>query len=194
MSIVIAFIGKRGSVVAGDMREIILQGNSPESDQFEEELYSGRIVSDEAMLGRARELGVQLGIRDTKKKVREREDVLIGEISDFERGILRKRRLYITTGRFVLVEVEGHKITLLQQGEASRFVVLGNEITQQIAQDCITRRWKGGGFAEAILLIHEIMKTISRRTASVSKEYTLVRTIATVDIDTLIEQDRKAAR
>jgi hypothetical protein len=190
MSLVLAFIGKNGSVVAGDKREIALRGDAPGSDRFEEELYNGTIVSDEALRRRAEDFGIEIAIRDTKEKVQEREGILIGEITDFEQGILRRRRLYVTTGRFALAEMEGRKFSLLQQGEASRFVVLGNEIAQRIAHACIRERWKGGGLADAVILMRNIMETVSRRTASVSKEYTLIQTNSRSNIDRLIEQDR----
>jgi hypothetical protein len=191
MSLVIAFIGTKGSIVAGDRREITLLGDSPESDQFEEELYSGQITSDEAMLRRAREFELHLGLRDTKRKVQERQGILTGEVTDFEHGILRKRRLYVTTGRYVLADKEGQSFTIIQQGSASRFVVLGNHFTQQIANRCIGERWKSGGFNEAIELVQKIMQTASRLTASVSREYDLIETTATVDLEPIIEEDRK---
>jgi hypothetical protein len=192
MSLVIAFIGIRGSVVAGDLREITLRGDSTGSDQFEEELYSGRIRTDEEMLHRAQELGIHLSIWDTKKKVRERDGILIGEVSDFERGITRKRRLYVTTGRYALVEIEGQQFTRIQRGEATRFVVLGSPFIQQITNEYIRDRWEGGGLPEAVLLVQEIMKAAARKSASVSREYLLVKTVSTIDLDPIIEQDQKS--
>jgi hypothetical protein len=193
MSLVAAFIGISGSVVAGDMREIILWGDFPRSDRFEEELYSGQIRTDEEMHRRARELGIRLGVRDTKRKVWERDGVLIGEVSDFEHGLVRKRRLYVTTGRYALAEIEGSRFSLNQRGEASRFVVLGNPFTQQIANRCIRERWQSGGYIEAAHLVQEIMKEAARKSASVSREHVLLRTIDTVDLDPLIERDQGRA-
>jgi hypothetical protein len=193
MSLVIAFIGIRGSIMAGDMREIILWGDSSGSDQFEEELYSGRIRNDEGMQHRAHELGIQLRVRDTKAKVRDKDNILIGEVSDFERGVSRKRRLYVTTGRFALAAIEGPRFSLIQQGKAGRFVVLGNPFTQQIANQCIQEEWKGGGYGEAFHVIQHIMTATARKSASVSQKYVLIKTVDTIDLDPIIERDRKNA-
>jgi hypothetical protein len=191
MSLVLAFIGSKGSVVAGDMREIILSGDLPDSDRFEEELYMGKIQTDEEMVHRAQELRLHLEMRDTKKKVLGRDGILIGEVSDFERGIVRKRRLYVTTGRYALAEIENRQFSRVQHGEAPRFVVLSNPFIQQIANQYIQKHWKGGGVAEAVQLIETIMKTAARKSASVSREITLEQTTTTVDLDPIIERDQK---
>jgi hypothetical protein len=194
MSLVIAFIGTRGSVVGGDMREITLQEESPGSDQFEEELYSGRIRTDEEMTHRAQELGIHLGIRDTKKKVRERDGILIGEVSDFEHGIIRKRRLYVTTGRYALAEIESQQFIRIRRGEATRFVVLGSPFIQEVTNEYIRERWKSGGLAEAVHLVQEIMEAAARKSASVSREFLIVKTASTIDLEPIMEQDQKGGK
>lgn len=186
----IAFIGRKGSVVAGDMREITLQGPSVPTDMLEQELYSGQITTDEALLLRAHELGIHLRIRDTKKKVRERDGILIGEITDFERGVLRRRRLYVTTGRFALADIEGAEMTITQTGEGSKFVVLGNDITKRITYILLQEQWKNGSLADAIRIISDIMGTISQSTASVSRDYLLIETASIVDLEGVIDHDR----
>jgi hypothetical protein len=50
MSLVIAFVGKKGAVIAGDMREIIFQGNAFSRKRLEKELYNGLIATDEEFL------------------------------------------------------------------------------------------------------------------------------------------------
>ncbi len=191
MSLVLAFIGTRGSVVAGDKREIVLWGDPQGTDQFEKELYSGEIGTDEQMLQRARALQVHLRVRDTKTKVWERDGILIGEVSDFEHGTIRKRRLYVTTGRYALAEMEGKRFVRVQYGEAGRFVMLGSPYAQQIANRCIRERWKGGGDREAAMLMEIILKMVAGKSASVSHGYSLVRTAETIDLEPILDQDRK---
>jgi hypothetical protein len=191
MSLVLAFIGIRGSVVAGDKREIILWGDPQGTDQFEKELYSGEINTDEQMQQRALALQVHLRVRDTKTKVWGRDGILIGEVSDFELGAIRKRRLYVTCGRYALAEIEGKRFVRVQHGEASRFVVLGNPFAQQIANRCIRERWKGGGDHEAAGLMETILKTVAEKSASVSQEYNLIRTPDTIDLEPILDRDRK---
>ncbi len=175
------------------MREIILWGEPSGSDQFEEELYSGIIRSDEEMRRRAQALGVHLRVRDDKIKVQKREGVLVGEVSDFERGVIRKRRLYVTTGRFALIEIEGEKFSRVQWGEAGRFVVLGGPFIQHLANRCIQDRWKGGGFHEALRLITEILQVAARYSPSVSPGHMLIQTVDTIDLEPVLKRDRLSA-
>lgn len=191
MSLVIAYIGKGGSVVAGDMREITLWGDSPGSDQFEQELYSGQIHTDDEMRHRAQELGIHLRIHDTKRKVHEREGILIGEVTDFEQGIMRTRRIYVTTGKYALAEIESRHFIRIQWGGASRFVILGNPFTQQITNECIQEHWKGGGVTEAIHLVEVIMTIVAQKSASVSRGHLLLKTVTTTDLGSILEKDQK---
>ncbi|MDD1673829.1 MAG: DUF2121 domain-containing protein [Methanomicrobiales archaeon] len=191
MSLVIAFIGSSGAAIAGDMREITFQGTSKELVQFEEELYSGVIKTDDALAERAQELGIHLRIRDSKEKIREQNGILVGEVSDFEGGVIRKRRMYVTTGRYALAEIEGPKLTVTSTGIESRFVILGNPVTQRIARDTIRDQWKEGTLSDAVRLIISIMETAARTTASVSKNYLLLQTTSMADIEAGIEEDTK---
>src|SRR5512136_1058157 len=77
MTLVMAFVGREGAVMAADMREITFIGDRESVERLEGELYDGRIVTDGELKGRALELGVILSIRDDKVKAREREGVLV---------------------------------------------------------------------------------------------------------------------
>ena len=104
--------------------------------------FTGQIVNDEALQQRAARLGVSLTIRDDKRKVTQRDGILVGEVSETEAGVTRKRRLYATAGEFALAEITSDDIRLTRKGKASTFVVLGNQITQQIAHSCIREHGK----------------------------------------------------
>ncbi len=82
MSLVIAFIGIHGAVIAGDMREIITRGDGVSTETLDQELYNGLIVTDNDLIKRAEELNVSLTIRDDKRKVTHRENILVGEVSE----------------------------------------------------------------------------------------------------------------
>ena len=58
MSLIIAYIGKKGCVMAADKRKIGYFGDKEKLDTLEEELYSGAIESDDAFLKRAEEKSV----------------------------------------------------------------------------------------------------------------------------------------
>lgn len=191
MSLVIAFIGRQGAVMAGDTREIITAGDEAATEILERELYNGLIVTDEHLTKRAGALGISLTIRDDKRKVTQRDGILVGEVSETQGGITRKKRLYGTTARYVLAGVTGSDIQVLGTGTASNFVVLGNQVTQQAARDCIREHWKNGGIQDAVRVIMMAMQRASGRTASVSGLYTLVQTPDTVSIDDVIERDRR---
>lgn len=192
MSLVIAFIGARGAVMAGDLREIRFHGDPSSEQLLEEELYDGRIVTDTQLTKRAQELGVYLEIHDTKQKVTDRNSILIGEVSSRQGGSTQRRRLYAAAGDYAIVDIEGITVTKRYRGKGSNFVVLGNTITKQIAHGIIRERWKNGNLADAITLIVQIMETASQTTASVSRQFILVQTASLGDITLLLEQDREA--
>jgi hypothetical protein len=191
MSLVIAFIGMHGAVIAGDMREIITLGDRMSTETLEQELYSGQIVTDEDLKKRAGDLGVSLTIRDDKRKVMHRDGILVGEVSETEGGVTRKRRLYATAGEYALAEITDSAVHQTGKGTASNFVVLGNQITKQIAHSCIQEHWKNGGIHDAIRIIMLSMERASKATSSVSGLYTLLHTPAKVSLSEVIGRDSR---
>lgn len=191
MSLVIAFTGVQGAVMAGDMREIITSGNAAATEILENELYNGRIVTDDHLQNRAGELGVALTIRDDKRKVTQRDGILVGEVSETQGGITRKKRLYVTRGEYALAEVTGSDIRVMRKGKAGNFIVLGNQVTKRVAQDCIQEHWKNGSMHDAIRIIILAMQRASDITASVSGLYTLVQTPEKVSLEKVIERDSR---
>ena len=100
MSLVIAFIGAYGAAMGGDTREIITSGDRTPTETLEHELYTGQIVTDETLMQRAQELGVLLTIRDDKRKITQRDGVLVGEVSEAEGGVIKKKET-VCNGRRV---------------------------------------------------------------------------------------------
>jgi hypothetical protein len=80
---------------------------------------------------------------------------------------------------------------LTGKGTASNFVVLGNQVTKQIAHTCIQEHWKNGGMQDAIRIIMLSMERASKATASVSGLYTLIHTPAKVCLSEVIKRDRR---
>jgi len=189
MSLLIAFIGKKGAVLAGDMREIITCGDRICTEVLEHELYNGLIVTDEDLHKRAGELGLSLTIRNDKRKVTRRDGIIIGEVCETEGGITRKKRLYATAGEYALAEITGTDLIVSGKGKASTFVVLGNPATKQIAHASIQEHWNGGGMHDAIRVIILAMDKASKVTASVSGTYTLIQTPLKVSLSAVIGQD-----
>jgi hypothetical protein len=191
VSLVIAFIGTHGAVMGGDTREIITSGDKVPTETLERELYAGQIVTDEALVRRAGELGISLTIRDDKRKVTQRDGALVAEVCETEGGVCRKRRLYATTGEYALAGITDGEIRLSGKGKASNFVVLGNQVTQQIAHACIKEHWKKGSMHDAIKIIMLSMQRASDASASVSRSFDLIQTTGKVSLSEVIEQDTK---
>lgn len=144
---------------------------------MEDELYSGKIKSDEELLARAKELCASLQVSDGREKVWKHErgsgDVLVGEVTEISLDKDRRRRIYLAPGAYLMAEIAGGEARITGQGK-SGCIILGNRLTQRLASETIQKA--GGRMSE------EIMKSIfddaSSKTASVSKEYMVLRTKA----------------
>lgn len=191
MSLVIAFIGTQGAVMGADTREIITSGDKLPTEILEQELYTGQIVTDEALVRRAGELGISLTIRDDKRKVFQRDGILVGEVCETEGGVCRKKRLYVTAGEYALAGITDGEIRLTGKGKACNFVVLGNQVTQRIAHTCIQEHGKNGTMHDAIKIIMLSMQRASGASASVSRSFDLIQTTGKVSLSGVIEQDTK---
>ncbi len=191
MTLVIAFIGKNGAVMAGDMREITFEGEKPDREKLEKELYSGSIVTDEEMQKKAEEFGVKITVTDCKEKVSERNGVLVGEVSSAEGGVVKKRRLYASAGNFAIAELINTEMTLTSQGKGSNFIAFGNEFTKQVANKCFKDNWtKKSNLQDAVKILILCMETVARKTASVSKQFMIVQTASNADVLKVVEKDR----
>ena len=49
MSLIIAYVGKKGCVMAGDKRRIAYFGSKEERELLEQEIYTGEITNDEEL-------------------------------------------------------------------------------------------------------------------------------------------------
>lgn len=191
MTLVMAFIGKQGAVMAGDMREIAFGGDDSCIEKLERELYSGSIVSDTDLAERADEIGVTIRVRDDKAKVSQQDGVLVGEVTETEGAVTRRRRLYATTGSYAIAEVLDSRLRVLQRGRASNFVVLGNDITKRTANQCIQEMWEGGTIQDALRLIMLTMQIAASATASVSRTFVLVHTDLAANLADAIDRDSR---
>ncbi len=191
MSLVIAFVGREGAVMAGDLREILMKGPDAAICRFEQELYSGQIRTDSDLRKRAAERGIILLLRDDKCKVSDHEGILIGEVAESEGDNVRKRRLCAACGTYAIVDITGNEAVLKQEGQGSTFVVLGNEVTKRIAHGMIRSEWKNGTFPDAVRLIIRIMNAAASSTASVSRACTILQTRKMADPDMMEIVKRK---
>lgn len=139
--------------------------------ELEEELYSGKIGSDQELVDRAKALGASLQVADGREKVWRRGDLLVGEVTEISPRLERRRRIYIAPGAHLIAEIEGREVRVTGSGKVG-CVVFGNRFTQKLANEGVSGA--GGRVDEA--LIREIFAEAAARTASVSREFTLLRT------------------
>jgi hypothetical protein len=191
MSLVIAYSGSQGAVIAGDMREIRFRGEAAAIATLEKELYSGGIRNDDQLRHRAAELGVRILVRDDKEKVRERDGIITGEVTESEGDLVRTRRLYVSAGHYAIADIEGSRFEIRGRGDTSCFVVLGNDLTKQIAHAAIRLYWKNGTCEDAVRVIVRAMETAAARTASVSRSYLLLQTKQSTDLGAVLDEDRQ---
>jgi len=171
LSLVIALAGSREAVVGGDRRSIAILGSCP---KLEEELYSGRIRNDQELVARARELGASCQVSDGREKVWRSKDVLVGEVTEISLHFERRRRIYLVPGAHLIVDVTGGEARITGQGKVG-CIVLGNRFTQKLASEGVGRA--RGRVNEQ--LIKTILAAAGERTASVSREHTVLKCIVT---------------
>ena len=171
MSLIITYVGSKGCVMAGDKRRIGFFGDEANREKLEEQLYSGEIKTDEELLKRASELDITLKITDDAQKVREIDDVAVGEVRFKTPFKTKRKRIYGTTGAYNIVELLGSDIKTIKGGESS-IVVFGNKMTKEIANKTIKDNWKNKTSLQDIAkLFSKVMDDVARQTPSVSQEH-----------------------
>jgi len=172
LSLVIALALSREAIIGADRRSISFFGPC---QALEEELYSGKIEDDCNLESRAKELGASLQISDGREKVWKRAEILVGEVTEVSASLSRRRRIYLTAGASLQVEIEeadGSGVARVRAWGGVGCTVFGNRFTQNLASQEIARA--GGRVDEE--LIRAILQKAGRETASVSRESTVLRT------------------
>ncbi|MGB9936811.1 MAG: DUF2121 domain-containing protein [Methanobacterium sp.] len=171
MSLIMSYIGRNGCVMAGDKRRIGFIGDKEKREKLEELLYAGAIITDEELYIIAKDLGITLNISDDAEKVREIEEVLVGEVRFKTPFETKRKRIYGTTNGYVITELTGSNIEKYQDGDSS-IVVFGNKITKAKANELIQKKWKSKASIQNISEVFKsVMEEISKITPSVSNEY-----------------------
>ena len=179
MSLVIALAASRHAVIAADRRAILFLGSCQE---LEAELYSGQIKDDQELEARAEAFGAVLQVSDGREKVWRRGDVLVGEVTELSPQLQRRRRIYIAPGASLQVEIKSGleaELELESKGGEARIkawggvgcTVFGNRFTQKLAAEEIAR----AGSRVDLSLIQRIFQKAAERTASVSREHTILK-------------------
>ena len=179
MSLVIALAASRQAVIAADRRAILFMGSCP---PLEAELYSGQIKDDRELEVRTEALGAVIQGSNSRETVWRRGDVLVGEVTELSPRLQRRRRIYIAPGASLQVEIrsgEGAGSEPESKGGEARIkawggvgcTVFGNRFTQSLAAEEISR----AGARVDLGLIQRIFQKAGERTASVSREHTILQ-------------------
>ncbi len=171
MSLIIAYVGKKGCVMASDKRRIAYFGEKDTREKLEEEIYSGVIENDKELKDRSDELNITLKISDDANKIRYIESVIVGEVSSRTTFETRRKRIYGTTNGYQIIEMLGSEITHSENGE-SAIILFGNKVSKSIANDLISKKWKSTFSLKYMGEIFEnILGEVASKTPSVGKKY-----------------------
>ncbi len=161
MSLIIAYVGKKGCVMASDKRKIGYFGDKQNLKELESDLYSGKIDNDEDFLKRADELGISIKITDDANKLKIIGNSIRGEVSTKGTFETRRRRIYGTTNGYQIVELLGSDTESRKAGK-SGVIVFGNVYAKRAAETLIKRNWKS---SQSLRYMGEIFEDIIHEVA-----------------------------
>ena len=170
MSLIIAYVGKKGCVMASDKRKIGYFGDKENLAVLEKELYEGKIDNDDDFLKRATELGISIKITDDANKIKIIGNTIRGEVSTKGTFETRRRRIYGTTNGYQIVELLGSNTESRKAGE-SGVIIFGNEYAKRMAETLIKREWKSSQSLRYMGEIFEgILNEVSSKTPTVGEK------------------------
>ncbi|MBR3112672.1 MAG: DUF2121 domain-containing protein [Methanobrevibacter sp.] len=171
MSLIIAYIGKKGCVMAADKRKIGYFGDKKQLRTLEEELYSGAIESDEKFLKRAEELGISIKITDDANKLKVVGNCIRGEVSTKGTFETKRRRIYGTTNGYQIIELLGSETKSRKAGKKG-IILFGNQYAKQLAESLISKNWKSSLSLRYMGEVFEdILSQVSSKTPTVGDKF-----------------------
>ncbi|MDO5831860.1 MAG: DUF2121 domain-containing protein [Methanobrevibacter sp.] len=162
MSLIIAYIGKKGCVMAADKRKIGYFGDKEKLETLEEELYSGAIENDDTFLKRAEELGISIKITDDASKLKVVGNSIRGEVSTKGTFETKRRRIYGTTNGYQIVELLGSETKSRKAGKKG-IILFGNQYAKHLAESLISKKWKS---SQSLRYMGELFEGILAEVAS----------------------------
>jgi hypothetical protein len=162
MSLIIAYVGKKGCVMASDKRKIGYFGDKENLKILEDELYTGKIDNDDDFLERAKELGVSIKITDDATKLKIVGNCIRGEVSSKGTFETRRKRIYGTKNGYQVVELLGSE-TKSRTARDNGLIIFGNEYAKLKAETLIKRKWK---HSQSLRYMGEIFQGIIEEIAS----------------------------
>ena len=172
MSLIIAYVGKKGCVMASDKRRIAYFGNNRQA--LEDELYNGSITTDEELYRRSKELDVPIKITDDADKLRVVGNTVRGEVSTKGTHETKRKRIYGTTNGYQIVELIGSETKSRTAGEKG-IILFGNDYAKKQAETLIKRKWKASHSLRLMGdIFEEILTEISEKTPTIGKDFDIL--------------------
>jgi hypothetical protein len=198
MSLIIAYMGKKGCVMAADKRKIAYFGDKKQLDTLESELYGGNIQNDDELLERAEELGIAVKITDGSSKLQEIGEIIRGEVSSKGAFQTKRRRVYGTTNGYQLVEILGSQIQSRNAGK-NGIIIFGNKYAKKLAQKLISSKWEPSqNLRKMSEVFEEILSEVSSKTPTVGDSFDVIikhptysQSTAQLNLDKTIDRDIK---
>lgn len=171
MSLIIAYMGKKGCVMASDKRRVAYFGNKEQLDVLESELYNGKIKTDEEFKKKADEYGISIKITEDATKITTVGNCVMGEVTTKKVFETYRKRIYGTTMGYQIVELSGSETISREAGEKA-IIVFGNKFAKQEAEKLINRRWKSSLSLKYMGdIFEEILTEISRKTPTIGNNF-----------------------
>lgn len=171
MSLIIAYVGKKGCVMAGDKRKIGYFGDRQNLKELENELYDGKISTDDDFIKRASELGISLKITDDANKLKVVGNTVRGEVSTKGTFETKRRRIYGTSNGYQIVELVGSEVKKRTAGEKG-IIIFGNDYAKRMAENLVKRKWKSTQSLRYMGdIFEEILKEVSSKTPTVGDKF-----------------------
>ena len=184
--------------MASDKRRIAYFGNPENRELLENELYTGKITTDEELYKRANELKVSIKITDDANKLKTIENVIMGEVSTKGSFETKRKRIYGTTMGYQIVQLIGSEIISKEKNEKA-IVLFGNKLSKSLAEKLINQKWKPSISLKFMGdVFEEILKEVANQTPSVGKDFDVLIKNPKLDsqsaqeyLDEIIERDVK---
>lgn len=171
MSLIIAYMGTKGCVMASDKRRVAYFGNKEQLDELESELYNGKIKTDEEFKKRAEEYGISIKITEDATKINTVGNCVMGEVTTKKVFETHRKRIYGTTMGYQIVELSGAETISRKAGE-SAIIVFGNKFAKQEAERLINKKWKSSLSLKYMGdIFEEILTEISRKTPTIGNKF-----------------------
>jgi len=170
MSLIIAYVGKKGCVMASDKRKIGYFGDKENLSKLEKELYEGKLATDDEFLARAKELGISIKINDDANKLKKVGNTIRGEVSTKGTFETRRRRIYGTTNGYQMLELLG-SVTEKRNAGKSGLIIFGNDFAKKMAETLIQRKWKASLSLRYMGdIFQSIVEEVASKTPTVGKK------------------------